>query len=174
MTRTSLLPPNATPFERSLEDAFARRLDALPAEAPRDATISGRCPEALLPWLAWQRSVDRWDPDWPVPIKRQAIAESWAEHARKGTVGAVKRALESVGAVYDLVENPGGAHHTLDIEVHNTLTMQSSTAPLREQLEAVMRASVDWTLEVSAGLRADVKVAGGVGAASVVFMEVAA
>ena len=174
MSSPSLLPPNATPLERALDATFAARLEALPAEAPRDAWNPARCPEALLPWLAWALSVDRWDPDWPAAIKREAIASSWIEHARKGTVGAVKRTLESVGAIYDLTENPNGTPFTLEVEVHNTLTLQSSQSRLREQLRRVMRASVHWTLSAEAGFRADIALAAGVGAAGVVFVEVAA
>ena len=170
---SSLLPPNATPLERALEATFAARLDALPAEAPRDAWIPARCPEALLPWLAWALSVDRWDPDWTAVIKRSAIASSWIEHARKGTVGAVKRALDAVGAVYDLTENPNGARFTLGIAVHNTLTIQSTQPQLRVQLQEVMRASVHWNLVVNLGLCLSAPLAAGVGATSVVFVEVA-
>lgn len=171
---SSLLPPNATGLERALEDNFARRVEALPVEAPRDAWIPERCPEALLPWLAWALSVDRWDPEWPAGVKRQVIADAWDDHRRKGTVGAVKRALEDVGAVYDLAENPGGAHHTLRIDVRNTLTLQSATAGLREQIAAAMRASVHWTLGTEQGLCAGIALAGGVDAAHGVFLEVAA
>lgn len=167
----SLLPPNATELERSLEANFAARAEALPVESPKDAWIPGRCPEALLPWLAWAMSVDRWDPDWPPAIKRAVIASSWADHRRKGTVGAVKRALADVGAVYDLAENPGGARFTVEIDVHNTLTIQSSLTRLREQIEAVKRASVHWDLISEQGLCVELALAAGAGAASVSFLE---
>ena len=167
----SLLPPNATPMERELEANFAARVEALPVESPRDAWIPERCPEALLPWLAWALSVDRWDPDWTPGIKRAVIASAWADHQRKGTVGAVKRALEDVGAVYDLVENPAGDRFTLTIDVHNTLTTRSSVLRLREQIEAAMRASVHWDLIAEQGLCVELALASGAGAAGVVFLE---
>ena len=167
----SLLPPNATKLEKALEAHFAARVEALPAEAPRDAWIPERCPEALLPWLAWALSVDRWDPDWTPDIKRAVIAAAWSDHQKKGTVGAVKRALEDVGAVYDLDENPGGNRFRLTIDVHNTLTIQSGLLRLREQIDTVMRASVHWTLIAEQGLCVDLSLASGAGAANVIFME---
>ncbi len=167
----SLLPPNATPLERALEAHFAARAEALPVEAPRDAWIPERCPEALLPWLAWALSVDRWDADWTPDIKRAVIDAAWSDHQRKGTVGAVKRALRDVGAVYDLDENPGGERFTVHIAVHNTLTIQSGLSRLREQIGAVMRASVHWEMLSEQGLCVNLDLASGAGATSVVFLE---
>ena len=86
----------------------------------------------------------------------------------------LERALEDAGAVYDLVENPGGAHHTLRIEVRNALTLLSAVAGLRRQVDAAMRASVHWTLVVERGLCAEIALAGGVGAAHAVLLEVGA
>lgn len=55
------------------------------------------CPADLLPWLGWALSVDAWDGDWTVDQKRSAIAASIEVHRHKGTIGAVKKALEAVG-----------------------------------------------------------------------------
>ncbi|MCH2276983.1 phage tail protein I [Thalassospira sp.] len=91
---TSLLPPNATAAERAIEatDSHIDTLDVLIDTVWDPAT----CPPAFLPWLAWSFSVDTWDPEWPVAVKRQVIAESFDVHRRKGTRGAIRRALEAM------------------------------------------------------------------------------
>lgn len=94
MTDT-LLPPNATLAERALEGATSRISD-VPVPV-RESWDPDTCPEPLLPWLAWAFSVDEWDPSWSVETKREVIRVSYAQHRRKGTVGAVKRALAAAG-----------------------------------------------------------------------------
>ncbi|WP_114109711.1 phage tail protein I [Thalassospira xiamenensis] len=91
---TSLLPPNATAAERAIEatDSHIDTLDVLIDTVWDPAT----CPPDFLPWLAWSFSVDTWDPEWPVAVKRQVIAESFDVHRRKGTRGAIRRALEAM------------------------------------------------------------------------------
>lgn len=91
----SLLPINATEFERSLESASARISDV--PVLVRDSQKSDACPVALLPWLADAFSVDTWDPAWTEEQKRQTIKDSVFVHRHKGTIGAVKRALASLG-----------------------------------------------------------------------------
>jgi len=79
------------------------------------------CPAAALPWLAWALSVDAWDSCWPEDIKRAAIAASIAVHRVKGTVGAVKLALASLGYTTRLIEwmadDPVGDPFTFRLEV---------------------------------------------------------
>ncbi len=90
----SLLPPNATAYERALE-ADAARLDDI--DIPIDALWDPwRCPAAFLPWLAWSQSVDTWDPAWPESVKRKVIAAAFDVHRVKGTLGALRRALEAL------------------------------------------------------------------------------
>ncbi len=90
-----LLPPSASPQERTLEDATAR-IGAVPTPL-RTLWRPSACPVALLPWLAWTLSVDEWDPAWPEALRRQMLAESAMLHARKGTAWAVRRALQLMG-----------------------------------------------------------------------------
>ncbi|KAA5603241.1 phage tail protein I [Roseospira marina] len=115
-----LLPPNATALERALEDTTAR-LDAVPAEVIRSLWDPWACPEPLLPWLAWACSVDEWDDAWPEATRRRVIADSYSVHAVKGTVGAVKRALASLGYDTRLVEwpedDPPADPYTFRVEV---------------------------------------------------------
>lgn len=91
---SDLLPPNATPLERNLATT-GERLDDLPMPI-RDLRNPQRCPAALLPYLAWELSVDEWNPGWGEGTKRRVIAESVSVHRRKGTRGSVRRALEAI------------------------------------------------------------------------------
>lgn len=88
----SLLPPNATPLQRDLEESTALRIGKL--EIPNRWLMNpDKCPEYLLPWLAWAVSVDVWNNEWVVETRRAVIKASLEVHRKKGTVGALKRAL---------------------------------------------------------------------------------
>ena len=96
----SLLPMNATKTEQTIERTISRDLE-LPTKTLWDPQT---CPAVLLPWLAWSLSVDQWDTQWPIATQRKVIAESANIHRHKGTVGAVKSALESLGVTVDFLE----------------------------------------------------------------------
>jgi phage tail P2-like protein len=110
-----LLPPNATPTELVLED-LASRLSDVPV--PVSTIWNPRtCPADTLPWLAWALSVDFWNSEWTEEVKREVIANSYAVHARKGTPGALKRALAPLGLRINLREwfDHGGDPHTFGL-----------------------------------------------------------
>ena len=92
----TVLPPNAAPLERDLEDVAGRRIDALPAPL-RDLWSAHACPASALPALAWQLSVDTWSDDWPLERRRAVVAGAVDTHRRKGTLGAVRRVLDAAG-----------------------------------------------------------------------------
>ena len=102
MSDASLLPSNRTTLEQALALVSMENPD-LP-NVLRRMNSPDTCPVELLPWLAIQRSVDRWDPDWSEAIKRKVIKDSFEIHKRKGTVGALKRVAESLGYVIDVEE----------------------------------------------------------------------
>ncbi|PYY88556.1 phage tail protein I [Pseudomonas sp. TKO26] len=97
---TSLLPINSTPLERALEAANAGDTSIVLRTLYNPAT----CPVYLLPQLAWAWSVDRWDPRWSETVKRNAIRASYFIHARKGTIGALRRVVEPLGYLIEVVE----------------------------------------------------------------------
>lgn len=98
----SLMPFNSTQAERNLS-LVMKRSSNLPVDI-NDLWNPFRCPENLLPWLAWSLSVDNWNSAWPTPVKRQQIANSIEIHRRKGTVSAVKKAMAVFGVQVDLSE----------------------------------------------------------------------
>lgn len=87
----SLLPPNATASEIALDEALAR-IDAIevPISQLRDPWT---CPVSHLPWLAWQRRVDHWNPAWPESVMRKVIATQPEVHRYRGSPYAVETAL---------------------------------------------------------------------------------
>lgn len=86
----SLLPKNSSRLERALETAVTGYDNA--AQVP--ALWNGdTCPKGLLPWLAWEVSVDDWETDWSEEKKRAAINGSLDIHEQKGTPAAILNAL---------------------------------------------------------------------------------
>ena len=96
----SLLPINSSPLERALEAASSGDSAIMLRTLYDPAT----CPVHLLPQLAWAWSVDRWDPRWSETVKRNAIRASYFIHARKGTLGALRRVVEPLGYLIEVVE----------------------------------------------------------------------
>jgi len=96
----SLLPLNSTPLERGIEATFAEDT-LIPL---RTLYNPDTCPVHLLPHLAWAWSVDRWDPAWSESVKRAAIKASFFIHKHKGTIGALRRVVEPLGYLIEIVE----------------------------------------------------------------------
>lgn len=92
---TTLLPPSTNRTERNLATAGAQA-QQLPIPL-RSLWSPWTCPTHLLPYLAASWSVDYWDDKWPEAAKRQVIANSYFVHSRKGTIGAIRRAVEPLG-----------------------------------------------------------------------------
>ncbi len=96
----SLLPLNSTQLERAMEAAlFEKTIVPL-----RDLYNPDTCPVHLLPHLAWAWSVDRWDYRWSEATKRAAIKASFYIHKHKGTIGAIRRVVEPLGYLIEIVE----------------------------------------------------------------------
>lgn len=96
-----LLPPNSTQQERAISEAIARAADFdVPIHA---AWNPWTCPEPLLPWLAWTFSVDEWQPGWTTDEKRAVIANALYIHEHKGTLAALKRAVEPLGYIIKII-----------------------------------------------------------------------
>ncbi len=89
------LPPSASNFMRCAEAVGARITD-IPVDL-NTLWSPDTCPVHLLPYLAWAFSVDRWDRNWPEETKRQVIRDAWLIHRHKGTISALRRAIEPLG-----------------------------------------------------------------------------
>lgn len=100
MTNKTLLPPSSTKLEKKLSQAITCDL---PIQL-RSLWDPQTCPYELLPYLAWQYSVDYWDENWSEQTKRKVISEAFEIHQHKGTKEAIRRAVSSFGYLIDLVE----------------------------------------------------------------------
>ncbi|MBE3023062.1 phage tail protein I [Janthinobacterium sp. GW458P] len=113
------LPPNTTALERAIAVACAELVN-VPVPL-RDLWNADRCPVALLPFLAWACSVDRWDDAWPESIKRGTIKAAYFIHKHKGTIAAVRRVVESLGYLIRITEwwqtTPPGTPGTFRLDV---------------------------------------------------------
>ncbi|WP_028318387.1 phage tail protein I [Desulfobulbus elongatus] len=116
---SSLLPPSATAQERALAETIARISDV--PVLVRESWNPDTCPAALLPWLAWAFSVDEWQSEWSEASKRAVIKTALYVHKKKGTLSALKRAVEPLGYIIRIVEwyeeDPPGVPYTFRLEV---------------------------------------------------------
>lgn len=112
----TILKPNATDHDRALEQAIRKgQPDLTPIAKLMNPDT---CPAHLLGWLAWAFSVDVWEATWSEATKREVIKRSITIHRIKGTAGAVRRALGTIGFRTDISEwfEHGGDPHTFRID----------------------------------------------------------
>lgn len=135
----SILPPNASKSMLAQEQAIA--LPALPDSTIRDLWNPAKCPENLLPWLAWAYSVDNWDAGWPVAVRRAVIASSIEVHRRKGTLAAVQTALSAFGAAIAIREwwelDPPGEPGTFEVTL--SIAAINGAPPSADYVASVIR-----------------------------------
>lgn len=133
-----LLPQNQTELEAAVATAgeFTVSPDVI-------ATLwsAEHCPTELLPWLAWALSVDDWDSAWDEGTQRRVIASSIDIHRKKGTIGAVKKALSNFENETKIIEwwqkDPQGTPHTFqaDVEIGNRGINPETVAAIRRQID---------------------------------------
>ncbi|WLI48073.1 phage tail protein I [Pseudomonas beijingensis] len=102
MADAPLLPSNSTPLERQAAQALAQ-IQRVPIPL-RTLYNPDLCPLPLLPYLAWAFSVDRWDSKWTEVAKRAAIRSAYYIHSRKGTIGSLRRVVEPLGYLIEIIE----------------------------------------------------------------------
>lgn len=159
---SDLLPPNATPQERSLATTIARLSDV--PVALRDLWNAQTCPAAFLPWLAWGMSVDEWDSTWTEKQKRDVIAASVEVHRKKGTIGAVKRVLDSFGLGVSIKEwfelDPPGTPHTFKLLLSIDTIPIGAREAIIEAIKRVKPVRSDFDIEYAAGYGCPLNVTG--------------
>lgn len=98
----NILPPQLAELERKI-DAGTARIDAIPV---RTETLWNpwTCPVEVLPWLAWNLSIDHWRASWPEQRQRAAVASSLDLHRIKGTLRAVEQALAEFDLAPKVIE----------------------------------------------------------------------
>lgn len=143
-TSPTLLPPNATSFERALEQTAAPRIDGLPVLL-RTLYRPHECPTQLLPFLAWSLSVRHWNEDWTEQQKRDVCASSIRVHRRHGTIGGVRDALAALNMTIDVLEPRDQEHpipHTVIVRAYVDGLFLDATDENRSVI-ADLRAIVD-------------------------------
>lgn len=112
----SILPDNATPFERGLESAFSVWSSVFPknkdgSEAPN--LIEGiffslwnplAIDERLLPYLAYGLGVSIWPEGWPLEKKRAFVKDFLQIRAKQGTADSIIRSAEALGIAVTVTE----------------------------------------------------------------------
>lgn len=167
----SLLPANSRPLEHALAGATAK-LEPIPL--PLDSIWDiNTVPDELLPYLAYAWSVDEWNDNWTAETKRQVIRDSLWVHERKGTLGAVKRALSAMNYDASIIEwfekSPRGTPGTFSVEVRPTTgIITDSLLQIRNVIDAVKRLSAHYDVYIGYTLPAIV----GAYAAPVVGVEI--
>ena len=168
---TGIAPEAASAVERGMDETSAARVTTLPHTLPQTAWDAERIPPEWLPPLAWAVSVDLWDADWSAELQRAAIAGAREQHRLKGTPAGLKRALDHIGAAYEIIERPGGARFRVSVRVLNLDSIAlSSLARLTATINRMKRASVHVAIEAEAGASLDISFAMGAGAAAYVAM----
>lgn len=164
--KPTLLPPSSTPVERKLAQVGADIEDVpIPLRMLRRAATT---PADLLPWLAWERSVDRWDDAWTEEAKRKAITNSFLIHKLKGTIGALRRVVEPLGYLLEVTEwwqmVPEGRRGTfrLTIGVLDSGISETMYFELERLIEVTKRLSQHMAgLAIAAEVRSNLKVSAG-------------
>lgn len=127
------LIPNATPLEAALDAVIAARFASWQPDIDR-AKDPDLCPPSLLPWLAWEASVDTWSSDWTETQKRAVIKAALDVHRHKGTPAAVQSGINALGFGITVNEwfTTGSAPYTfiVDAQTENALTEQLMDAAL--------------------------------------------
>ena len=117
-----LLPVGSSALEVAAAEACAA-IDTLPVPL-RQLWNPDNCPLALLPYLAWAWSVDRWDESWPESTRRAVVRAAYFVHRHKGTVGALRRVVEPLGYLIRVSEwwktNDAPGTFRLDVGVLET------------------------------------------------------
>lgn len=155
----SLLPANSRPLEHALAGATAK-LEPIPVPFANIWDID-TAPDSLLPYLAYAWSVDEWNDNWTEDTKRQVIKNSLWVHERKGTLGAVKRALLAMKYDTDVIEwwqkNPQGEAGTFSIELHPTTgIIADSIRQIRAVIDSVKRLSAHYDVYIGYTLPANI------------------
>lgn len=135
----SLLPPNATETERSIEDAMR-----VGADIGMVGTLWNplTCPAEVLPFLAWGLAISRWDENWTLAQKRAETAGAIQFHQRKGTRGIVEEVLSRFHPLLTIVEwwetSPRGTPGTFEVRAPadaipaSFLTAETAAAIIRD------------------------------------------
>jgi phage tail P2-like protein len=154
----TLLPPSSSSLEYAIEKIDAEHIDALTLPH-RTLWSADDCPVDFLPWLAWALSVDVWRDTWPESVKREAIRNASDLHRKKGTAGAVKQAVNALGANIKVTEwwemEPLGNPFTFEVVFTPSQTLPNDIDFQEDIIASIdasknLRSSYDLIVEIPA------------------------
>lgn len=100
----SLLPKSyQTPLMLALEIVL-REFESLPVDIIKNFWNPAKCRADLLPYLAIMLGVTVWSEDLTISQKRKVCAEALIINRKKGTIGAIKRAIKTLNLNASIVE----------------------------------------------------------------------
>lgn len=100
------LVPDPTPWEKVIEQTSGERWLDVDADIIRRFKNPDECPEHLLSFLAFERSVDLWDDSWTIEKKRHVIKLAPEHHRHKGTAWIIGEYLRLIGARAHRITTP--------------------------------------------------------------------
>lgn len=159
---TPLLPNGATTLEKRAAECLQQAVRNPIVIA--DLINPDRCPEPLLPYLAWAFSVDKWDEQWSEEVKRIAIKNAFLIHKQKGTLTAIRRVIEPIGYLLEVKEwwqeTPMGTAGTfkLTVEVSETGLNEQTYNELVRLVDDVKPVSRHLTLAIAVTPTGEMKV----------------
>ncbi len=167
----SLLPTGSKKLEHLLAGASAK-LEPIPVPFESIWNID-TAPDELLAALAYAFSVDEYNDLWSGETKREVIRQSLSVHQKKGTLGAVKRALSAMNYDAEIIEwwqkTPQGRPGTFSVAISPKNGMiTDSLLQLRAAIDAAKRLSAHYDMYVGYKIRASV----GVHLASCIGVEI--
>ena len=162
----SLLPKNSTQFERTLEATVGPDIPDLIGTLWDPDT----CPVHLLGVLAFGLAIDEWDDQWPTQVKRQVCKSAIEVHKHKGTVHAIRSALDALGATIDIEEwfENGGEPYTATLVAYagrnlggdgSTLLTPELQTKLWRVVESAKNSRTHINFKVGVGSKSDLYVA---------------
>ncbi|EFO1600750.1 phage tail protein I, partial [Escherichia coli] len=139
----SILPVSASRAERVVDSTAGDMLAEIAVCLIRYVKNPDLCPTELLPWLAWEMSVDTWNEHWTEAEKRAAIKRAAYIHRHRGTKAALNESLADSPFRSQIVEwyeqTPPGDPYTfrLNVEQKDLPVLMSDHQDLKH---AVLRA----------------------------------
>ncbi|QIF13949.1 phage tail protein I [Escherichia coli] len=117
----SILPVSASRAERVVDSTAGDMLAEIAVCLIRYVKNPDLCPTELLPWLAWEMSVDAWNEHWTEAEKRAAIKRAAYIHRHRGTKAALNESLTDSPFRSQIVEwyeqTPPGEPYTFRLNV---------------------------------------------------------
>lgn len=159
---SSLLPPNATKLERNIEQLGERTTRLLVPFIELHRVE--QCPVPFLAWLAWDHRVEYWRSDWSEAEKRQAIEESTAFNAQRGTRSSIESLLSKFAENFQLKAwhefNPPQAPFTFVVIIKDVSISIDQLLQIQTAVEATKSARDNFSISAKVVSSGNIQIVG--------------